>query len=85
MLSIARKYNQVYIFRWQPHTFGATDPADPLKHQAVIQQVIPTRTGLNGIKSTVVVWLSEVNGSEPRSAPKVIRLSDLRENNTDTS
>jgi hypothetical protein len=66
MLSVARSYRQVYLVVWYPHTFGANDdPSDPFLHQNIIQQIIPTRTGLHGIKSTCVVWMTTLNQSDP--------------------
>lgn len=38
---------------------------NPYLFKNVIQQVLPTRTGLNAIPSTVVVWLSSYNSEEP--------------------
>ncbi len=61
------------MFEWFPHAFGSPDLSDPHKHEIVIQQVIPTRTGLDGIKSSVTVWLSAVNGSEPMLPPRIVR------------
>jgi hypothetical protein len=37
------------------------------RHINVIQQVVPTRTGLDGIKCSAAVWVSAINGSEPFS------------------
>lgn len=73
VLKIARSFKLVYVFQWYPHMFGATDEDDPYKHGVIIQQIIPTRTGLSGIKSTAVVWLSAVNLSEPVVPPYIIR------------
>jgi hypothetical protein len=38
---------------------------NPYLFTNIIQQVLPTRTGLSGIPSTTVVWLSSFNGSAP--------------------
>ena len=35
------------------------------RHTSLLQQVIPTRTGMNELKSVAAVWLSAVNGSDP--------------------
>lgn len=35
------------------------------RYTSIIREVIPTRTGLDGIKSTSVMWLSKVNHEEP--------------------
>jgi hypothetical protein len=63
ILKIARDNRQAYIFIWFPYRFGspAISKDDPHRHQNVIQQILPTRTGYNGIKSDVVVWLSALN------------------------
>lgn len=76
VLVIARHYRQVYVTAWYPHAFGKAhdDPEDPHRHTSVLQQVIPTRTGLFGIKSTVPVWMSAINRTEPE--PKKRRLRD---------
>ena len=62
VLKIARQFRQAYVFLWFPHRFGK-NPSDDNSHkfQNVIQQIRPTRTGYNGIKSDVVVWLSALN------------------------
>ena len=76
VLVIARHYRQVYVTAWYPHAFGKAhdDPDDPHRHTSVLQQVIPTRTGLFGIKSTVPVWMSAMNHTEPE--PKKRKLRD---------
>jgi len=85
MMTLGRRYKQVYLLRWTPKVFGLVDEADPYRHQCIIQQVLPTRTGLNGIKSTVTVWLSSVNGSEPKIPPRVVRKSDMTYDNATQS
>lgn len=70
MMWIARKYKQVYLTLWYPNKFGEpTDKedvtADPFRYVSLLQQIIPTRTGLNDIRSTSAVWLSSINGTEP--------------------
>ena len=44
------------------------------KHEStvILQEIIPTRTGLGTIQSSTVVWLSAVNGSEPGAFPPQI-------------
>ena len=45
------------------------------KHEStvILQEIIPTRTGLSAIQSSTVVWLSAVNGSAPSVfAPQII-------------
>lgn len=37
------------------------------RHINIIQQIIPTRTGLDGIKSSAAVWVSAINDTEPFS------------------
>jgi hypothetical protein len=78
VMVIARHYRQVYVMAWYPHAFGKTPPLednldDPHRHTTVLQQVIPTRTGLHGIKSTVPVWMSAVNHTEPEARKRTLR------------
>jgi hypothetical protein len=65
ILAIARDFKQVCFFRWSPYRFGADvkGPGNRHIHESVIQHVVPTRTGLDELKSSVVVWMSQVNGS----------------------
>ena len=45
------------------------------KHESsvILQEIIPTRTGLGAIQSSTVVWLSAVNGSAPSIfSPEII-------------
>jgi hypothetical protein len=69
VLKIARQNRQVYITQWFPKKFGRQDVAavmdDPHRHETVIRQIIPTRTGLNNIKSTASVWLMWTNFTSP--------------------
>lgn len=74
VLKVARDYNQVYLTMWYPHKFGNTnDASEPLKYQNIIQQIIPTRTGLQHLKSTAVVWMSKVNHTRPIKIPDIYR------------
>ena len=82
MLVVARDYNQVYVTVWYPHVFGE-DAAlkgektgekvpvdiedDSHRHEVIIQQIVPTRTGLDGIKSSSTVWMSAINNSAPHT------------------
>ena len=62
IIEIALKYKQTYVTLYYPHSFGLTDNTlEPYKYTNIIQEIIPTRTGLHEIKSSVVVWLSEIN------------------------
>jgi len=76
IMDIARDHRQVYVTAWYPHSFGHPGDSDSAKEKArfkedphiftsILQQVIPTRTGLNGIVSTVPVWMSAVNKAAP--------------------
>lgn len=69
VLKVARAHRQVYVTQWYPHKFGRQDVAavaeDVHRHETVIRQVIPTRTGLGNIKSTAAVWLMGTNFSAP--------------------
>ncbi len=74
ILKIARRHKQVYIIAWYPHQFGhdlSDDKEDKYKHYSIIQQIIPTRTGLNGIKSTAAVWLTAINETAPQEIAAV--------------
>ena len=69
ILKVARDYRQVYITQWYPRQFGRQDVAavseNPYRHTTVVRQIIPTRTGLNNIKSTAAVWLMWTNFTRP--------------------
>lgn len=60
VLKAAREHRQIYVTQWYPRKFGRQDVAsvanDPHRHETVVRQIIPTRTGLNNIKSTAAVW-----------------------------
>lgn len=78
VLSIARHYRQVYITCWYPHEFGThqsqkSKTGDPYKYTSLLQEVIPTRTGLHGLKSTVPVWMSALNHTAPKKEEHVYR------------
>ena len=75
IMKIARKNRQPYIFVWFPYRFGKQANDDNSHtYQNVIQQILPTRTGYNGIKSEVVVWLSSVNFTELVNQEDVVEL-----------
>jgi hypothetical protein len=85
ILKIARKYRQLYVTQWYPSKFGSQD-LDQLTgnrhlHETVVRQIIPTRTGLNNIKSTGVVWLWLKNGTEVKREETVIRKEWTKEDN----
>jgi len=86
IIAIARSHRQVYVTAWYPHTYGQPGDStrdreryqqDPHVFTSILQQVIPIRTGLNGIVSTVPVWMSAVNKaaparkSDPRFVPEI--------------
>eukprot|EP00605_Chrysophyceae_sp_TOSAG23-4_P000855 GSChrysophyteH1.ASY1.ANO1.946.1 assembled CDS len=85
VLDVAREFRQVYVTVWYPHEFGAADDDDvegkakvkvnPNSFTSILQQIIPTRTGLRGIGSIVPVWMSAVNHSAPtrRLVEKAVR------------
>lgn len=73
ILKVAIAFKLTYITQWYPHYFGAKGQDDPHLHAVILQQVIPTRTGLNGIKSTATVWLAAVNFTEPTVPPQIVR------------
>ena len=77
VLSIARDYRQVSITAWYPNVFG-DDPGpdseeDRNRYKNIIQEVIPTRTGLDYLKSTVTVWMSHVNATAVKKKNHVYR------------
>lgn len=78
VLVVARHYRQVYVTAWYPHAFGKPheDENDPHRHETIIQEVVPTRTGLYGIRSTVPVWMSAVNHTRPERKESKRRLRD---------
>eukprot|EP01041_Mallomonas_annulata_P001995 gene1995-3883_t len=82
VMVIARKYKQTHVTQWMPHAFGADHPTDANLNKAIVQLVFPTRTGLGGIESSVVVWLTATNGIEPKRPRKFYRKSDLNSNFT---
>ncbi len=65
ILDLARNLKMTYIYVWYPHQFGEVNELKPNYHKVIIQDVLPTRTGIDRIKSSVAVWLSAVNGTEP--------------------
>jgi hypothetical protein len=77
ILKIARKYRQIYVTQWYPSQFGTQDPSqlgeNKHAHETVVRQIIPTRTGLNNIKSTGAVWLWLRNGTQVTKEEFVIR------------
>jgi len=74
---IARKFKQVYITVWYPKQFGVKDTnptADHRhRHTVIIQSVIPTRTGLDGLKSTAAVWMTARNASMIIPPPRIYK------------
>lgn len=80
MLWTARKFKQIYIMVWYPHQFGSAETAvktgQKHKFSNIIQMVIPTRTGMDGLKSTAAVWLMARNETAVKVPPKMIRLNE---------
>jgi len=78
ILNIARDYRQVSITAWYPNVFGV-DPGpeyseeDRNRYKNIIQEVIPTRTGLDILRSTVTVWMSHVNATAVKKKKHVYR------------
>lgn len=88
VLAIARNYRQVCLTVWYPHEFGRPskeedkfrdqdnkDDENYDKHlyETIVQLVIPTRTGLTSLASTVPVWMSAINYTAPEKKPVVYR------------
>ena len=70
VMHIAREQRQVYITAWYPHVFGEQDEktkklGDPYRYTTIIQQIMPTRTGMYELGSTVPVWMSALNHTLP--------------------
>jgi hypothetical protein len=63
VLSLARAFNQMYIYRWHPHRYGSLND-ESTKYQNIIQEIVPTRTGMQHIKSSVVVWMTHINANK---------------------
>jgi hypothetical protein len=85
VMRVARKFKQFYITVWYPSEFGvlsnddqhSVSKAHSLK--TIIQQTLPTRTGLNELKSTGVVWLSAVNRTRPSIRKQTMYQKDWSE------
>jgi hypothetical protein len=76
MLGLARQYHQVYITAWYPSEFAhhadeQSRARDPHRFTTIVQQTLPTRTGLDALKSTAAVWLSLVNSTAPTVPPRM--------------
>lgn len=83
VLWVARRFKQVSVTVWYPHRFGVpasdgpkseTYPRRKYKHTNIIQSVIPTRTGLDGLRSTSAVWLMERNNTPATIPPRMVRV-----------
>lgn len=64
IMTIARKYKQVCIYRWHPHRWGEGTKDNVFKHTTIVQDVLPTRTGLNIVRSTAIVYESDDDDDE---------------------
>ena len=71
----------MYVTAWYPHKFGnhihgdETARSDPYRFTSIIRQILPTRTGLDSVKSTAAVWLSAVNSTAlPGLQEKAVRV-----------
>ncbi len=63
IVEIMRRFRQPIVFRWHPNRFGKVVKNDKKKHVSIIQDVFSTHTGLDGVKSSCVVWMSAINSS----------------------
>lgn len=78
-----RVTNPVYVGQQQQYVQDREGSAAPYAanenmtnsrtFEVILQEILPTRTGLNGIKSSAVVWLSAINGSAPSTAPPIFQ------------
>ena len=79
LLWTARKHKQIYIMVWYPHQFGDKEESPGSvrshKHENIIQMVIPTRTGMDGLKSTAAVWMMARNETAMKLPPKIVRMT----------
>jgi hypothetical protein len=71
-----RATNPTYVGQQDPEISAALyaardDATSPRTFEVILQEILPTRTGLNGIKSSSVVWLSAINGSATVTAPPI--------------
>jgi hypothetical protein len=82
VLWVARRFKQVSVTVWYPHRFGEHAADDPkadtyprrkFKHTNIIQTVIPTRTGLDMLRSTSAVWMMERNNTPITIPPRLVR------------
>ncbi len=64
-MDLARAYQQFVVYKWFPHVWGNSNnnginiTHSSYHHTSIIQSVIPTRTGLNSIRSKTVVYGAE--------------------------
>ena len=79
LLWTARKHKQIYIMVWYPHQFGDKEQSPGSvrshKHENIIQMVIPTRTGMDGLKSTAAVWMMARNETAMKIPEKIVRMT----------
>ncbi|CAM9737427.1 unnamed protein product [Ectocarpus sp. 12 AP-2014] len=59
VLAAARHFQQLTVTKWHPKVWGPGHERDENLHTSVLQEVLPTRTGLRALASTVVVYRVE--------------------------
>ncbi len=62
VMDLARAYQQFAVYKWSPHVWGSSsggiDITHPHHYTSIIQNVIPSRTGLILIRTNTVVYES---------------------------
>lgn len=53
---LLKKNTQLTVMKWYPKVWGPGHQKDENLHTSVLQEVIPTRTGLRRLASTVAVY-----------------------------
>ncbi len=61
VMDLARSYQQFVVYKWFSHVWGSSsgginDVTRPHHHTSIIQNVIPTRTGLSLLRTKTVVY-----------------------------
>ncbi|CAM9239896.1 unnamed protein product, partial [Scytosiphon promiscuus] len=56
ILAAARRFQQLTVMKWHPKVWGPGHEVDENLHTSVLQDVLPTRTGLRKLASTVAVY-----------------------------
>jgi len=68
---VARRFGVNIVLHWYPHKWGNGALDDERLHTNVLQEIVPTRSGLQALRSHGVVW--RLGGPEPK--PPVVQLT----------